>query len=215
MVVILAQGANIGIGAAIGELEPHGGGAPSAIVGDAGQREAELFDLDGPDGSDGPVTPILRAKRSGPGRPPGSPNKKTEDLRRFILARFKHPVVALMEIGAIGTAELARELGLKAGEALALQIRALAEAAPYVDSKMPMRLALGDSDRLPSWSISFGNGSATISDGRGHQVDLVSLAARAKNAMDQRLIEGEAIRSHDAGSHSGEQVIAAAAETTG
>lgn len=200
----MGQGANVGLRGAIEPLEGAEVGAPTPEIQDG------LFDLDGPDGATGPLTRLFneRAERRGPGRPKGSPNKRTEDLRRFILARFKHPVVALMEIGSIPTIELISELRLDPDKALALQIRALSEAAPYVDSKMPMKLTVSDGDRLPEFHLHFGSdGSAKATDQQGRTMDLEALYARAKRAMDQRLIGGEAARSHGDGSQENGQVI--------
>lgn len=207
MGAILAEGTNVGVAAAVGALDPADIGAPSA----ASELQPELFDLDGPDGAEGPVTAQLERKGRGRGRPPGSPNKRTEDLRRFVLARYKHPVVALMEIGAMRADELAGYLDCDRLDAIALQVRALAEAAPYVDSKMPMRLQVTEHDRLPSYTLAFGGGGVTIADRAGNTINLTQLAARAKLALDQRLSDGEAMAgtagSHGEVSHEQVQVI--------
>jgi hypothetical protein len=204
----MGDGPNIGLTAALAPLQGDVAGAPTQIPGGrpAEAPAPELFDdLDGPEGAEGPVTRQIAAR--GRGRPPGSPNKRTADLRRFVLARFKHPVVALMEIAGMGADELATYLGCKPVEALNLQLRALAEAAPYVDSKMPLRLAIADTDRLPAFTLHFGGGGVDIADPAGNRVTLTDLRARAKTAMDQRLIEGEAIKSHDDASHDGGQAV--------
>lgn len=207
----MSEGANIGLRRAAGALEGAAAGAPSSLPGAGADAQVDLFDLDGPEGASGPVTAVLQSRR-GPGRPPGSPNKKTEDLRRFLLARFKHPAVALAEIYSVPTTCLAAELGMKAGDVLALQIRAAAEVAPYVDSRMPAKIAISDSDRLPGFNLVFGDGRVAIEDKSGKRVDLTELAARAKAALDQRLGAGEALGSHDAGSHDEAQVIDGVAE---
>lgn len=199
----MAEGAGIGLRQAATALQGVGSGTPTA---DDGQAQVELFDLDGPDGASGPVTSVLQERR-GPGRPLGSPNKKTEDLRRFLLARFKHPAVALAEIYSIPTDVLARELGMKPGDVLALQIRAAAEVAPYVDSKMPAKIHISDSDRLPAFSLVFADGRVSAEDKAGNKLDLTALAARAKHAMRQRLSSGEGDGSHDDGSHDEGEVI--------
>lgn len=190
----MAQGDGTGVIAALDSLSGAAAGAPTAEV------QQEFLDLDGPEGSEGPVT-ARHVERRGPGRPPGSPNKRTEDLRRFVLSRFKHPVVALMEIGAMPAHELAEYLACKPLDALTLQIRALAEAAPYVDSKMPQRIQMTDRDRLPSFGLEFAAGALSVIDPAGNRVSLSTLAVRAKGAMAQRLIDGEAIRSQNDGSH--------------
>lgn len=172
--------------------------APSAAEKPA--ADADLFDLNGPEGAEGPVTRSREAKR-GPGRPPGSANKRTEDLRRFILSRFRHPVVALTEIYSMPVEELAAYVGCDKLDALALQIKAAAEVAPYVDSKMPARIQVTDRDRLPAFGLEFAGGQVSVTDPAGNKLSLLDLAARAKDAMHQRLIEGEAIKSNGDGSN--------------
>jgi hypothetical protein len=197
----LSEGPNVGIRSAANALEGVAAGTP--II-PAGEKQDELFDLDGPEGAEGPVSKVL--ERKGPGRPKGSINKRTEDLRRFLLARFKHPVVALAEIYSVPTDELASALGIKAVDALTLQIRAAGEVAPYVDSKMPAKVMVTDSDRLPAFNLVFADGGVTVEQG-GKRVDVFELADRAKRAMLQRLSGGEDAGSHGEGSHGEGDVI--------
>lgn len=194
----MADNSNVGVAAAIDALSGAAAGAPTQ--GNSGEVQQDFLDLDGPEGAESPVG-AEHVRKRGPGRPPGSPNKRTEDLRRFVLSRFKHPVVALMEIGAMPAHELAAYLDCDREQALALQVRALAEAAPYVDSKMPQRIQVTDRDRLPSFGLEFAGGTMSVTDPAGNRISLSALALRAKGAMAQRLIEGEAIRSQTDGSH--------------
>lgn len=202
----MADGPNVGVRSAAGSLPAASFGAPSS---DAAETQEQLFDLDGPEGALGPVSAVL--ERRGPGRPKGAINKRTEDLRRFLLARFKHPIVALAEVYSIPVDELARELGCDKVDALTLQLRAAAEVAPYVDSKMPAKVHISDSDRLPAFNLVFANGGVTVEQG-GQRMSIVDLADRAKAAMLQRLSGGEAAGSHDTGSHDEGQVIDHAGE---
>lgn len=204
----MAEGPNVGIRSAASALDGVAVGAPSGIA-----REQQLglldpgeeqLDLDGPDGASGPVSDVL--ERRGPGRPKGSINKRTEDLRRFLLARFRHPVVAMAEIYSIPTDELAKHLGCKPMDALGLQLKAAAEVAPYVDSKMPAKVQITDSDRLPAFNLVFANGGVSLEQG-GKRVDVFDLADRARRAQIQRLSGGEAGGSHGEGSHDAEQTL--------
>lgn len=199
----MPAGPNAGLIAATAPLD---GAELRAPTGDPGPQ-GELLDLDGPEGAEGPVTALREVRARGRGRPPGSPNRRTEDLRRFILARFKHPVVALAEIYSLPATELAAALDCKPLDALTLQIRAAAEAAPYVDSKMPVRLSVSDTDRLPAFHLHFGGGGVAVTDDAGNRLDLGALAARAKAAMDQRLSDGERQGSQDEGSQAQGQTI--------
>lgn len=196
----MAQDHNIGLGAALEGLGPHGAGTPSGLP---AQEQGELLDLDGPEGAEGPVTQTLRDRAGGPGRPKGSPNKRTEDLRRYILHRFKHPIVAAAEIYSMPVSALAAALDCDKDAAAALQLKAIAVVAPYVDSTMPQRMQIDADPRLPEFRLLFSgpDGSAVAVDAKGNRLDIVALADRAKTALNQRLIEGEATRSHDDQSH--------------
>lgn len=84
----------------------------------------------------------LEARRSGPGRRKGSRNKRTEELRTYLLSQYRHPVETLMAIQATDPDILAAELGITEAEATGLIIKAAAEAAPYVAGKMPVEIEL-------------------------------------------------------------------------
>lgn len=210
MGAILAEDRAIGLRAAAGALSGPAVGTPTADP----PKQGELLDYDGPEGAQGPATQLLERRR-GPGRPPGSPNKATADLRRFLLARFKHPVVALAEVYSIPTDALAAALGIEPRDALTLQIRAAAEVAPYVDSKMPAKVAVTGGDRLPTFALHLSAGGIEAVDQAGNRLTLSALADRAKVAMDQRLSKGEAARSHGEPSHDEGQAIDAAYEVVG
>lgn len=212
----MGQGPNVGIAAATADLEGAEGGTPSQVSGAGsllGQPESEpdLFEIQ--DQFDGPVTKAVRDRR-GPGRPAGSPNKRTEDLRRFLLHRHKHPVLAAAEIYSMSVEDLRAVLpGLKVAEALLIQVRCMEFVAPYMEAKMPQKIAIMDADRLPAMHLHFGADGAELRDDAGKVVDLVELATRAKRAMDQRLRLGEAQGSQEEGSQDSSQVIDGEYET--
>lgn len=82
------------------------------------------------------------ARRSGPGRPPGSRNKRTEEWVEFIQARYRDPLIFLAETWSRPVDVLAAELGCPKDEAFKIQ-RAAAEAAlPYLHQKLPQAVSI-------------------------------------------------------------------------
>lgn len=81
---------------------------------------------------DAPPEPVMSG-----GRPAGSVARKTAEWQQFILTRYRSPLVGLAEIAARPARDLAQELGCTPLEAFDRQLKALAELAPYVHSKMP------------------------------------------------------------------------------
>lgn len=76
--------------------------------------------------------------RSGPGRPPGSRNKRTIELAAAISAQFGNPVLRLAEQFAFAPVEvIAARLRCDLVEAAKLQIAALTKVAEYTDQKQP------------------------------------------------------------------------------
>lgn len=114
--------------------------AEAAAQAEAPRPAVQLPLLGGPDAVD--VAP--RAERRGPGRRPGSENLVTRELRTFIGASFRHPLITLARIQAQDPVELARSLGCKPAEALDRIQRAAAELAPYLVGKMPVEDANGN-----------------------------------------------------------------------
>jgi hypothetical protein len=118
--------------------------------------------------------------------------------------------VALAEIYSMPADELAGYLNAAEPDiqgALALQIKAAAEAAPYVDSKMPAKVMITDRDRLPAFGLEFSGSQVSVTDPAGNKLSITQLAARAKLAMDQRLAAGEGARSNDEKSNDEGQAI--------
>lgn len=81
----------------------------------------------------------LRAKRTGlPGRPVGSPNKRTVEMANYLLSKYKSPLETLAQIAATPIAELAASLGCTMLEAVQ-EIRLAAIALKdHIHSKMPV-----------------------------------------------------------------------------
>jgi hypothetical protein len=100
--------------------------------------------------------------RRGAGRPPGSPNRSTVQLKRLLHARgYRDPVEFLSSLYTMGTRELAAALRPDQAdkvpgkptfdqqhEILKLQIRAAEAALPYLHQKMPIAVEhSGDGQR--------------------------------------------------------------------
>jgi len=71
------------------------------------------------------------------GRPKGSPNKRTAAMVAYLTTRYAHPLEVLAQIYSRPVEVLAAELGCKKHEAMALQVSAAKEVAPYVSQKLP------------------------------------------------------------------------------
>lgn len=87
-------------------------------------------------------TAVLRAPRSGPGRPPGARNRSTQAWRDYLLSKYRSPLEVLAETYSRSAQDLAAELNCKPAEAFAIQVKAAAELAPYLHGKMPVEVAV-------------------------------------------------------------------------
>lgn len=95
----------------------------------------------------------------GPGRPAGSPNKRTEAVVEYMLARYRSPLEALAGIYSKPVGDLAAELAELVGgsrpswsqilELLRLQIAAAKELAPYLHQKQPTAVEVEGSGAIP------------------------------------------------------------------
>lgn len=88
------------------------------------------------------------AERSGPGRPPGSRNKRTQDWVDFIGARYRSPLLFLAETFTRPVELLARELGTTKLEAFKLQVDAAKNLAPFVHQKQPLAVQVSASGEV-------------------------------------------------------------------
>lgn len=78
----------------------------------------------------------------GPGRPPGSKNKRTEEWVEFILSRYRSPLVVLAEVYSRSVVELAKELGCDRLEAFDRQLQAARVLAPYLHQAQPQAVRI-------------------------------------------------------------------------
>lgn len=83
----------------------------------------------------------LQAPRR-PGRPAGAVNKSTEDWRRFLLGKYRSPLEVLCATYSRPIGDLVAELGCDRVKAYEIQLKAAAEAAPYLHGKMPVEIEI-------------------------------------------------------------------------
>lgn len=118
----------------------------------------------------------LRAKRTGlPGRPAGSPNKRTVEMASYLLSRYKSPLETLAQIQATPIAELAASLGCTALEALQ-EIRLAAIALKdHVHSKMPVAVDVTNTKVI---YLTITEEVAPINNGVGLVGEIIDLTAK-------------------------------------
>jgi hypothetical protein len=86
--------------------------------------------------------PAQVVARSGPGRPPGARNKRTDEAARFYMARFGDPLARAIEVAALPILapgvlpELAKVLGCERFEAAKWWAGVLASSLPYSHQRL-------------------------------------------------------------------------------
>ena len=88
-------------------------------------------------------------RERGPGRPKGSRNRSTEDLRKYLLNKYTHPLETLAVMYSRPTAALAAELGCDTLDAAKLQVACAGKVAEYVAQKMPQAHELKGEAAIP------------------------------------------------------------------
>lgn len=102
---------------------------------------------------DAPSPLSLAVSPRGPGRRPGSRNKRTDAVSAWLLSQGRHPVLVMMEAYQLTPAQLADRIGLQPGDGglydnellldlYKLQMRMAETAAPYVAQKLPQAVTL-------------------------------------------------------------------------
>lgn len=204
-----------GVGAAVAEASKgEVVGAPAGEISGAGAQPAlPLLDEPGLAGPDEVATPLGSAARRGPGRPPGSHNRLTKDIRKLILAKHAHPLLALAEIYSLDVLELAKLLGCKPVEALDRQLRAAAELAPYLAAK---QAAVDDQGNavLPLLQLNFGAGPPAGLEG-ARASGALSILDAIKVVSEQGLSESDGGASYGEASHDDGQPIDDEGESDG
>lgn len=105
--------------------------APSQL----GLFGAEIVDPDGV----ADARPVSGAKG---GRPPGARNKRSEEWCRWLLTRFRSPLVGMAELASADPLELARLLACPPLEAARLMLQAQTSLAPYLHERRPQAIEL-------------------------------------------------------------------------
>lgn len=102
-------------------------------------EEAEQLDLLGmPD----PRFGVVAERKPGPGRPPGSRNRRTEAWAQFLLARYASPLEVLAQIATSSVEELHKRLGCSPLEALQEKRLAAIGLLPYLHQRQPIAVDL-------------------------------------------------------------------------
>lgn len=109
---------------------------------DAGQVEAGRAAIADRD----PAGAVRELRRSG--RPVGAVNKRTATWRDYFLTQCTHPLMVLGHTFSRPVEVLAAELGCSKLEAYQVQMRAAAEALPYIESKMPVAVDVSNHRRI-------------------------------------------------------------------
>lgn len=114
---------------------PEGSGAPAPSQG--ALFGAAPADADGVGALDWDAAPAPRGR----GRPPGSRNRSTEDWSRYLLTRYRSPLIGLAEIAQASPAAMVAELGGAEAcsllDALKVIMQAQQALAPYLHQKQP------------------------------------------------------------------------------
>lgn len=140
--------------------------------------------------------------KRGPGRPPGARNRRTEELARYILERYRDPLVGLASIVSTPIEQLAADLGCKKVDAADFWRKCASELLPYVHQRKPQALQVDGRSA----------GALLIMDLRHQATDagaeLVLDPASARPPQDEQnqgLSEGETATSHGEPSHGGDK----------
>jgi hypothetical protein len=81
-------------------------------------------------------------RRSGPGRPRGSRNRRTQELADYAARLGGNPILKLIEIVATPIDVIAATLGCKKVEAADYWRKCAADLAPYIEQKLPTAVQL-------------------------------------------------------------------------
>lgn len=146
--------------------------------------------------------------RRGPGRPPGSPNRATLQLKRLMLARgYRDPAEFLSALMSMDVRELAGQLRPdgkardvtfeQAVEALRLQVRGAEALLPYFHQKMPIAVEHSGESQRPVIIINDHHGAARTAL-QGRQGDAAMSVHEPVEY--QRVSDGETVASHETAS---------------
>ncbi|WP_299085159.1 hypothetical protein [uncultured Ruegeria sp.] len=95
----------------------------------------------------GDLTEEDRDLRRGRGRPPGAKNRSTDEWARFLLTRYRSPLIGMAEIAQASPEDLQVELGgaeqCSLVDALRIIQQAQRDLAPYLHQKQPTAIDTG------------------------------------------------------------------------
>lgn len=125
-----------------------GGLADPEPTASAGEEQEELFDRDAL--ADAPLFVLSVDQRGndvqrggGRGRPKGSQNRTTEQMRRLFLSRHRDPLMAAGEIISTPIDVLRTQLGCDMLEAAEFWRKVLVDVLPYIHQKRPIAIEGG------------------------------------------------------------------------
>jgi hypothetical protein len=138
----MAEDRKEGLAAAVALLMPETGQTQGRAEALAALRGEQLALLPSPIAIEDAGADEDGARRAGPGRPPGSRNRSTNEWVDFIAARYRSPLLFLAEAYTRPAQQLAAELGCDRVEAFKLQVKAAETLAPYMHQKQPLAVAI-------------------------------------------------------------------------
>lgn len=112
-------------------MQATGGGLP------AESEQLGLLDPLAPAGEP-PAASIEGQLRQGPGRRPGSRNRRTQEIVDYLMAKYPMPLEGLLRIASMSIDELRGELKCTAFEAGQERRLAMIAALPYLNQRQPI-----------------------------------------------------------------------------
>ena len=169
--------------------------AVAETAGDAPDVEPALLPLplDMPDAGPPP-------EKRGRGRPKGSRNLSTKQLRTLILSRHEHPLVALAETYSMPAEELAKRLECSVAAAFDRQLGAAKTVAEFIEPKLArVQVTDGEGEALPVMNIIVGGHAG------GALADELPAGAKLLNSLP--VIDGDASELENAELENSDQAV--------
>lgn len=95
-----------------------------------------------------PERTVEQIRRQGPGRPPGSRNKRTQEWADYLLSRYESPLEVLVQIATSRVEAICIRTGCTRFEALQEKRLAAIAALPFIHSKQPLAVDLTKTNRV-------------------------------------------------------------------
>ena len=161
-----------------------------------GGDQLGLLPEDDVEEADGPLRTATSAAagRRGKGRPPGAINKRTTEVRDYLLKHgYRHPLEVLAQFASSNVDELAAELHCDRIEAADRIIKAAKDLAPYFESALPTSVKVDS--RAVHYFVAGKLDTATKA------VDGGAMSIFGKVVEHQSISGSDAVRPDDEGSH--------------